>query len=396
MAKTPIARDIDDFLHTLSKRQGSWTRKRDRVVLGQYGPYSVSASLHRTLCLQVAFTFNGCSEGEFRAVRRMIVAQQHEIRSTLGVRAEVPKSRRQICVIGGPTVLLKSQGFPERDVTESQAASTVWIERTLALLQPMIDRLLRPSAGERYVKAKRTAHNAEARPEPKSSSAPPSGGQDPHSWPVSLTPAAPRARAEDPPAPAVLAESPRAQSAFATAASTGAKPTGDARQRPACPICEKQLPPGRIRHQQCEAVAITPTVEAEPDPFLTPERARYLSLVIRAEEREGSTADRRRSRTVEGPVRLAAAREAVLVRSRGRCENPGCTGQPQDVTVHGEPILEVDHVEPMADGGRDHPEQMVALCPNCHAVKTRGSTGARLQAILRDVAHSAHKRWTTS
>jgi 5-methylcytosine-specific restriction protein A len=44
------------------------------------------------------------------------------------------------------------------------------------------------------------------------------------------------------------------------------------------------------------------------------------------------------------PVRSAAARRAVLVHSEGTCENPGCTGQPKDVTDRGDPILEVDHI----------------------------------------------------
>ncbi|MGW3682504.1 hypothetical protein [Streptomyces prasinus] len=50
----------------------------------------------------------------------------------------------------------------------------------------------------------------------------------------------------------------------------------------------------------------------------------------------------------------------------------------------------------MAEGGRDHPVQMVALCPNCHAMKERGSKRHALQAILREVAADAHRRWNGS
>ncbi|MBY8885163.1 hypothetical protein K7472_09940 [Streptomyces sp. PTM05] len=52
-------------------------------------------------------------------------------------------------------------------------------------------------------------------------------------------------------------------------------------------------------------------------------------------------------------------------------------------------------MQPIADCGRDHPVQMVALCPNCHAVKTRGSKKEQLQQSLLDVARKAHHRWTT-
>jgi hypothetical protein len=34
-------------------------------------------------------------------------------------------------------------------------------------------------------------------------------------------------------------------------------------------------------------------------------------------------------------------------------------------------MLEVDHIHDLALGGDDSPAQMIALCPNCHQVKTR-------------------------
>ncbi|WP_372494440.1 HNH endonuclease signature motif containing protein [Actinoallomurus purpureus] len=46
-------------------------------------------------------------------------------------------------------------------------------------------------------------------------------------------------------------------------------------------------------------------------------------------------------------------------------------------------MLEVDHIDQLADGGRDHPIQMIALCPDCHAVKTRGRTRHRLTPCWR-------------
>jgi 5-methylcytosine-specific restriction protein A len=84
-------------------------------------------------------------------------------------------------------------------------------------------------------------------------------------------------------------------------------------------------------------------------------------------------------------------REAVLLRSRGRCENPRCTGDVQDVTDSGAQILEVDHVRDLAKGGPDNPDQMIALCPNCHATKTRGRTRQQLQQELFTVAEHRHQ-----
>jgi 5-methylcytosine-specific restriction enzyme A len=121
------------------------------------------------------------------------------------------------------------------------------------------------------------------------------------------------------------------------------------------------------------------------------------AIASRGAERAGARA----KRTASMPVRSAAARRAVLVRSGGRCENPHCTGDIADRTRAGDPILEIDHVWDLALGGPDDPAQMVALCPNCHAIKTRGRTGEQLRAELLDVARERHEdmldedRWGT-
>jgi len=91
------------------------------------------------------------------------------------------------------------------------------------------------------------------------------------------------------------------------------------------------------------------------------------------------------------PVRSADARRAVLLRSEGRCENTGCTGDIHDLTDSGDPILEIDHVHDLALGGPDDPAQMIALCPNCHAIKTRGRTRGQLRDLLLVTANQRHE-----
>ncbi|MCS0634564.1 HNH endonuclease [Streptomyces sp. LP05-1] len=133
----------------------------------------------------------------------------------------------------------------------------------------------------------------------------------------------------------------------------------------------------------------SPASPAPEDPAtLAAQYQRWCALV---ESRESATRGQRRERLVRDPIRLAQARRAVLVRSGGRCENPGCAGQPGDRTDRGEPILEVDHVDGIASGGRDHPSRMVALCPNCHAVKTRGRSRHELRELLSAVARERHE-----
>jgi 5-methylcytosine-specific restriction enzyme A len=129
-------------------------------------------------------------------------------------------------------------------------------------------------------------------------------------------------------------------------------------------------------------------------PFSPMERAyrELYEIAVRGlDERTGARAQR----SASAPVRSAIARRAVIVRSGGRCENPRCTGDIADRTRAGEPILQVDHVQDLALGGPDDPAQMVALCPNCHAIKTHGTTGEQLRQELLEVARSHHQAMLT-
>lgn len=138
-----------------------------------------------------------------------------------------------------------------------------------------------------------------------------------------------------------------------------------------------------------ESTGFPETPGSEPEPWLIT-AAEYERGCRLIEQREAETRGGRVPRTTLAPRRSRAARHLVLRRSNGRCENPQCAGQPADVTDRNHPILEVDHVRDLAGGGRDHPGQMVALCPNCHAVKTRGSTREALREILLRVAAERH------
>ncbi|WP_354395929.1 HNH endonuclease [Streptomyces atratus] len=118
----------------------------------------------------------------------------------------------------------------------------------------------------------------------------------------------------------------------------------------------------------------------------------YRARCRRIEQRERAGChDAHRIVTVKRRLRDYEARLAVLERCQGRCENPDCLRRELPYrTVAGEPLLEVDHVDEHASGGRDHPSAMIALCPNCHANKTRGAGKYKLTAILRRVALAAH------
>jgi 5-methylcytosine-specific restriction protein A len=127
----------------------------------------------------------------------------------------------------------------------------------------------------------------------------------------------------------------------------------------------------------------------ENDPYVPEARpdATYADLVDRV---EGRGPQRKPTGVVRTDyARSAAARRAVLLRSQGGCESPSCTGMPAESNRRGEPILDVDHIKDLALGGEDHPRNMAALCPNCHACKTRGANAAKWRRELLRVVSIA-------
>ncbi|WP_182878143.1 HNH endonuclease signature motif containing protein [Microbispora sp. H10670] len=125
-------------------------------------------------------------------------------------------------------------------------------------------------------------------------------------------------------------------------------------------------------------------------------RAEYRYLCQQAEQFEQQGLDPKKD-TNDSPRRPRSyyAKRAVILRCRNKCENPNCEnpGAPSETTDRGGAILDIDHIDDHAKGGRDHPELMIALCPNCHAVKTRGRSRETLREKLRHVAQERHHYW---
>lgn len=95
-------------------------------------------------------------------------------------------------------------------------------------------------------------------------------------------------------------------------------------------------------------------------------------------------------KTATDYARSAAARNAVLLRANGTCEYSECAGMACDVRPDGTSILDVDHVRDLAEGGADEPWNMAALCPNCHAAKTRGRRRRSMRSQLLQVVTARH------
>jgi len=74
-------------------------------------------------------------------------------------------------------------------------------------------------------------------------------------------------------------------------------------------------------------------------------------------------------------VRKYALREAD-----GVCK--GCEEPAPFETADGEPYLEVHHITRRSDEGPDHPDNVVALCPNCHRQVHHGKCGEEFNEKL--------------
>jgi 5-methylcytosine-specific restriction protein A len=90
------------------------------------------------------------------------------------------------------------------------------------------------------------------------------------------------------------------------------------------------------------------------------------------------------------PRRRKRAKDIVIARAAGECENDQCTGMPPDVKKDGTPLFQVDHIIQLSDGGPDQPDNMVALCPNCHTAKTLGKNKNEMTSRLKKIAIQKH------
>ncbi|WP_375414642.1 HNH endonuclease [uncultured Bradyrhizobium sp.] len=78
--------------------------------------------------------------------------------------------------------------------------------------------------------------------------------------------------------------------------------------------------------------------------------------------------------------RSADVRNYVLARAAGHCE--GCKAPAPFPRKDGTPYLEPHHLRRVSDGGPDHPQFVIALCPNCHRRVHAGQDGEDYNSTL--------------
>lgn len=125
----------------------------------------------------------------------------------------------------------------------------------------------------------------------------------------------------------------------------------------------------------------------------TPPEERYRKLAAAAMKNAKQRRGRSKRTAVNRYARSRVARQAVIVRSGGKCESPLCRGHSDERTDTGAPILEVDHINDISKRGWDTPDVMIGLCPNCHALKTLGRNRVHLREILLKHAKKLDREW---
>jgi 5-methylcytosine-specific restriction protein A len=162
-------------------------------------------------------------------------------------------------------------------------------------------------------------------------------------------------------------------------------------QLEAVPAAEPQTWPSTVTDTLADTEETTEDNPTPPEAAAAPS---YRDLIDRVKQRGQNR--RPGTKVVRTDyARSAAARRAVLVRAGGKCESPRCTGMPGELTRAGQPMLDVDHIQDLGLGGDDHPLNMAALCPNCHACKTRGANARQWRAELKAIVKEKHSAATS-
>jgi 5-methylcytosine-specific restriction protein A len=88
--------------------------------------------------------------------------------------------------------------------------------------------------------------------------------------------------------------------------------------------------------------------------------------------------------------RSEVVKQFALRVADGVCQ--GCGDNAPFVDESGEPFLEVHHLHRRSDGGPDSPENVIALCPNCHRRVHHGKDGDQFNRQLIEQTQERNER----
>lgn len=135
-------------------------------------------------------------------------------------------------------------------------------------------------------------------------------------------------------------------------------------------VAEGAAIPGSFRTSLTERTADSELLENRVDALLHGELEKPI----------GNATPKKTVLTSEAFERDPAVKAWVLKAANGSCEL--CLSDAPFVKADGVRYLEVHHVRPLAEGGKDMIENTVALCPNCHRRMHYGAERLALRAQL--------------
>jgi 5-methylcytosine-specific restriction protein A len=169
-----------------------------------------------------------------------------------------------------------------------------------------------------------------------------------------------------------------------------------------CLGCHEEIRPDRkgndrtvfVFHLDIDSTKNTIGISESSTPKYDVNKSKKLKSKSLAELREivlmpSSSLASVRDREVQIYYRSEALKQYVILRSKGVCE--GCGNQAPFKTKKG-PYLECHHLYRLADGGPDHPENVVALCPNCHRRAHYAKDATEFNESLKNRAVEAEEK----
>ena len=98
----------------------------------------------------------------------------------------------------------------------------------------------------------------------------------------------------------------------------------------------------------------------------------YLNSIEKPESKQTNTSSIQRSHIIK---------TYALSRANGTCE--ACDNDAPFLKINGQPYLEVHHITELGKGGSDSPQNVAAICPNCHARVTHGQDAIKFNNELQ-------------
>ncbi|WLA81958.1 HNH endonuclease [Bradyrhizobium elkanii] len=130
--------------------------------------------------------------------------------------------------------------------------------------------------------------------------------------------------------------------------------------------------PGTISGRAYEYYSIKGLPQSAAERFTALRRRAYENIIDDVPSKIIEAMRRERSRLMA---------EYAFARSNGTCE--GCLKPAPFIRRNGQPYLEIHHLVALAADGNDHPANVVAICPNCHARITHGTDGKQFNSEIK-------------